>query len=159
MKTKGSVRCSFLHVVAYVLVTGLMITGVSDPAAAQTLPPGSYKQSCANPSVSGTTLGATCASGEGSQIYSELHNIDQCLGDIANYNGVLTCQKDMAAVPGSYLESCINIAATPVGSSATLHALCKRRDGAWSKTSLPHYDDCRGDIANDHGQLICTGWR
>lgn len=55
------------------------------------------------------------------------------------------------APAGSYLSSCKNVRATP----RVLTARCETRRGGYIETRLNAYRDCRGDIANDNGRLIC----
>ena len=52
---------------------------------------------------------------------------------------------------GSYRESCRDIKA----SSRVLKARCQTRRGPWVNARLEAYLDCRGDIANDDGRLVC----
>mgnify|MGYP001291939545 CR=1 FL=1 len=60
-----------------------------------------------------------------------------------------------AQVPGSYLNSCRNITYKHLGTpKARIVADCQRRDGSWKPTKLD-IADCRGDIANDNGNLVC----
>src|SRR4249919_1611874 len=52
---------------------------------------------------------------------------------------------------GSYRESCRDIKA----SARVLKARCQARRGGWVNARLEAYLDCRGDIANDDGRLVC----
>jgi len=56
-----------------------------------TIPPGSYLSTCTEPRVQGATLLASCKNDKGKDIPAELHNANQCSGDIANRNGALRC--------------------------------------------------------------------
>jgi len=51
---------------------------------------------------------------------------------------------------GSYLQSCRNIEIH----GDTLVADCLRVDGRWSRSGLD-VGRCRGDIANNNGELVC----
>ena len=53
-------------------------------------PGGSYQQSCSNIQMRGSTLSASCTATNGQQLYSQI-NVRGCNGDIANFNGHLTC--------------------------------------------------------------------
>jgi CVNH domain len=63
------------------------------PAGAQTIPSGSYQQSCTNVHTRGDQLVASCTSSQGGRVRSSIA-LDSCRGDIANYNGQLTCNVD-----------------------------------------------------------------
>ncbi|MBK8010992.1 MAG: hypothetical protein IPK13_06550 [Deltaproteobacteria bacterium] len=52
---------------------------------------------------------------------------------------------------GSYADTCRDVSL----SGTTLVATCQTARGAWTKTSLPSFRDCTGDIANSDGQLSC----
>jgi hypothetical protein len=61
------------------------------PVSAQTIPSGSYQQSCTNIRVRGDQLIARCNAPQGGTVRSTL-SLDSCRGgDIANTNGQLTC--------------------------------------------------------------------
>jgi hypothetical protein len=68
---------------------GLAATALA-PASAQSIPPGSYQQSCQNIRVRGDQLTARCTNAQGTWIRSTLA-IGSCRGDIGNSNGQLTC--------------------------------------------------------------------
>ncbi|HEY2113148.1 MAG TPA: CVNH domain-containing protein, partial [Dongiaceae bacterium] len=78
-----------------------------------------------------------------------------CDGDIANNNGQLRC---MGLTPsnqppfGSYQLSCNGIYMT----GPILHASCLNRNGRAWETTL-NVLGCKGDIANQNGQLSCQG--
>ena len=55
------------------------------------VPPGSYLQSCIDPSLSGNTLTARCETTYGRMDFASLRGVDRCRGDISNINGQLTC--------------------------------------------------------------------
>ena len=64
------------------------------PASAQSIPPGSYQQSCTNIHVRGDQLIARCNLPRGGTVRSTL-SLDSCRrGDIANVNGQLTCNRN-----------------------------------------------------------------
>ncbi len=56
---------------------------------------------------------------------------------------------------GSYRSSCADIRAQFVSGTRLLTARCQTASGGWRNTSL-RYDSCRGDIANNNGNLTCS---
>lgn len=78
-----------------VLVAGLLLAGLCLPqsASAQSLPPGSYLGSCGHAYLQSDTLIATCrrADDDYSAQPTALLAVQNCVGDIANLNGTLTC--------------------------------------------------------------------
>ena len=56
-----------------------------------------------------------------------------------------------AGLPGSYTESCSQIALE----GSTLSAVCKTRSGAMVGTTLVKATSCQGDIPNWNGNLSC----
>lgn len=118
-------------------------------------PPGSYRQSCRDIYVNGTTLYAACKDNNGAwQPQSILTDIQQCTGDIQNLNGKLECNKGGTTPPGSYQQSCRDIYVN----GTTLYATCKTSNGAWSSTptSLSNVNQCIGGILNINGVLRCS---
>ncbi|WP_312167189.1 CVNH domain-containing protein [Phenylobacterium sp.] len=121
------------------------------------LPSGSYQQTCRDPRVSGATLTASCQDSRGRWNYSSL-NFRDCRGDIANNNGRLSCQwggggPGWGQLPsGSYQQTCRDARV----SGNTLTASCRDGRGRWNYSTL-NFRDCRSDIGNDNGRLVC-GW-
>ncbi len=147
----------------------LLATSVAMPASAQTIPPGSYQQSCSNVRVRGDNLTARCTAADGSVIRSTNSHNSCGSGDIANNNGRLTCNArtgyynngnynngyyNNGALPaGSYQQSCSNARM----SGDTLMASCPGRGR--NVTSSINARGCQGsDIANADGQLTCNGY-
>ena len=63
-------------------------------ASAQSIPAGSYQQSCTNIRVRGDVLTARCNAPQGGTVRSTIA-LDSCRrGDIANMNGQLTCNRN-----------------------------------------------------------------
>lgn len=152
---------------------------VTSPAMAQGVPPGSYQSSCEDVTVTGDTLRARCETENGDFNNTRLNDIGECVGDITNDDGSLSCVRGDdgpggrggddddygpggrgggrdddrgAGVPdGSYQQSCRNERTE----RADLFADCADRNGRWRQAELSNYRFCRGDIANDNGVLRC----
>jgi hypothetical protein len=54
--------------------------------------------------------------------------------------------------PGSYQETCRRIQVE----RGDLEADCRTRSGSWRHSELDKARECRGDIANDNGRLVCA---
>jgi hypothetical protein len=78
----------------------LGLTGAMSSAAAQSAPQGSYLHTCTNVRLDGQTLRAHCRMNNGHDQLTELHEVDRCVGDIANNNGLLQCRYGQAPNPG-----------------------------------------------------------
>ena len=76
----------------------LALIGLSPPAGAQGAPQGSYRATCTNVRMDGSTLKAICRTKAGGNQLTELHHPERC-GDISNNNGVLQCQPGAARTP------------------------------------------------------------
>jgi CVNH domain len=61
------------------------------PCAAQSIPSGSYQQTCRNIDARGSTLYATCDNGNGGWQATQLSDFQRCGGGIQNINGNLQC--------------------------------------------------------------------
>ena len=114
------------------------------------LPSGSYQQTCNNMQVNDSSLNASCRRQDGVWQSTTLANFDRCIGDIANLNGMLRCNKGDSPPAGSYQRTCRDIWIE----ETILHASCKRRNGDWLTSSLDT-KDCRGEIYNLDGYLSC----
>ena len=75
------------------LLAGLLFAGLCWPllASAQDVPPGTYLRSCGEVYLQGDTLVATCRRMDGSPQPTSLPAVPNCVGDIGNRNGRLTC--------------------------------------------------------------------
>jgi hypothetical protein len=72
---------------------GLAATALA-PASAQSIPSGSYQQSCTNIRVRGDQLTARCTNAQGTAIRSSIA-VGSCRnGDIVNSNGQLACNRN-----------------------------------------------------------------
>jgi hypothetical protein len=137
-------------------------------------PAGSYQQSCQNIRVRGDELRAECTNTSGQYVRSSLA-LNACgNGDIANYNGQLTCARtggygrgagyygrgngyynggSWSGIPGgSYQQSCTNARMN----GSVLVANCTN-DGGRSVRSFLDMSRCgrSDDVANIDGQLRC----
>ena len=138
------------------------------------IPAGSYQQSCQNIRVRGNRLRAECTNTSGQWVASSLQ-LNQCRGgDIANYNGQLTCARNggygrgngyygrgsgyyggggFNGTPGgSYQQSCQNIRMN----GSVLTASCTNYQSQYVQSYLDVSRCARNDdIANVNGQLRC----
>lgn len=87
MISRTLLKVMFVFAAAFLLI----VTGRE--AGAQSIPPGSYKQSCRDIKIKGNRLSAYCRAIDGSESLTTLNNADLCEGDISNNNGNLTCKK------------------------------------------------------------------
>jgi hypothetical protein len=144
---------------------GLACLAIQGIASAQSVPSGSYQQSCKNIGVRDEVLSANCQDSDGKWEATQLRDYRSCGGDIMNDNGALRCGNGGPApvagyqpgyqtgVPnGSYAQSCQEIRVH----GDDLEARCQTADGTWHKTSLDDYQKCRGDVVNDNGKLRCV---
>jgi len=73
-------------------LAGLLIAGLGwAQSAAQGVPPGTYLRRCGEVHMRGDTLVATCRGMDGSARRTSLPGVQNCVGDIGNMNGQLTC--------------------------------------------------------------------
>ena len=74
-------------------LSALLITGsvFLQPAHAQSAPQGSYRTSCTEMRVEDRTLTAVCRIADGREQKTSLTDVNRCVGDIGNDNGMLTC--------------------------------------------------------------------
>jgi hypothetical protein len=139
---------------------------------AQTSPSGSYQQSCRNIGVNGSTLYANCQNINGEWQSTQLQDFQRCAGEIGNNNGALRCDMrensfqpvgqgnwqigqgnwQNGAPSGGYTQTCQEIRT----SGNTLEANCKTMGGQWTRTSLPNFNQCIGEIENNDGRLVCN---
>src|SRR5258708_8236909 len=81
----------------------LLIGGLAArPVSALSPPEGSYLHSCSGVSVAGTTLTGSCKTTGGSVNSTSLADYPSCIGDIANFDGALSCSKGSPPPDGSY---------------------------------------------------------
>ena len=142
----------------------LVCIAIQGIGRAQSIPSGSYQQSCKNIGVRDEVLTANCQDTEGKWEATQLRDYRSCGGDIMNDNGALRCGSGggmavagyppsyQAGIPnGSYTQSCQEIRVH----GDDLEARCQTGDGNWHKTTLDDYQKCRGDVVNDNGKLRC----
>jgi hypothetical protein len=129
-------------------------------------PMGSYRSSCRNITIEGSTLLAECRDNFGRWRYTELPGYRSCR-DIVNANGILRCSRDDydgdddhgddddadGRLPGgSWRYSCQN--GHVYGN--VLYATCRDASGSWRASTLDlRY--CRNNVVNQNGRLVCMG--
>lgn len=119
------------------------------------LPRGSYKETCRDIRRQGDMLVARCQTIDGRWMRSSLDDVQRCVGEIVNDNGQMQCSRQPFQANGPYMQTC-----SPVYVRGDdLRARCATRDGRWVWTSLDHFQDCRAPIVNWDGQLRCGGDR
>jgi hypothetical protein len=117
---------------------------------ADPLPSGSYQASCYNSYASGGVLTATCGTGTGVYLTTQLR-YSNCSTPVWNQYGHLGC---VGGIPvGSYEQSCTSISRD----GSFLYASCRKIDGSWATTwvDFPSSIQCRGDLGNQNGVLTC----
>ena len=139
------------------------------PAVAQSVPNGSYQQTCTNIRVRGDVLSARC-NGQSGNTRSTISLASCGRGDIANVNGQLTCNgrrnrgqgnfngngngygnRGGYAVAGSYQSSCSNVS----NRGGMLTATCSAGNGNTLTSSIDPTRCSGRDIANINGRLRC----
>lgn len=158
----------------FTALLALIIGGPWLASAAQT-PGGSYRETCRDIGVRGSTLYATCKDVNNEWRQTQLDDYQRCSAEIQNLDGRLTCtgqggsyaygrdhdhdhdaDRDRDRDHGyggerdSYRQTCQNIR----NDGNTLKAKCQKADGGWRNTSLKDSDQCR-NIVNEDGRLRC----
>jgi hypothetical protein len=146
-------------------IAGLLMA--ASAAQADSIPPGSYQQTCTGINADWRTVSANCRTRNGGWNYTELDDYRRCNSDIMNDNGNLRCadfdqrndddwrdnrDHNDWAPRGSYQQSCRNINVD----GRSLTAECQDRRYRWRYTELDDFRRCRGDIANVDGMLRCS---
>jgi hypothetical protein len=95
-------------------------------------PPGSYKETCRNRLVEGTTLSASCETEQGTWNNTSLNEFEKCRGDIGNMDGNLTCNKGTVSVstPPPTEQCLVTVTIT--------NETCYNVDGTVSSILVPH---------------------
>lgn len=113
------------------------------------LPSGSWRDTCRNYRVEGPVLTAECKRRNGQWIYAQIY-FPACRGSINNRDGKLVCEDDRDALPsGSWIQSCRNYRMD----GWVLKAEC-RSGRRWQRTEI-NTRNCREDISNQDGRLVC----
>ena len=144
---------------------GLVLLAIQGIAGAQSVPSGSYQQTCKNIDVRNDVLVANCQDMDGKWEATQLRDYRSCGSDIMNDNGALRCGNtvngsqpgyqggNQAGLPnGSYTQTCQEIRVH----GDDLEARCQTTDGNWHKTKLDDFQKCRGDVSNENGTLRCV---
>jgi hypothetical protein len=117
-------------------------------------PRGSYSQTCRDIEIQGDSLRAVCQNMGGGWAETALRDYGRCVGDIVNDNGRLECTRPGGRTlpSGNFMQSCRNAYVR----GDNLRAMCQDRDGRWVWSELHEWDDCRGGIVNENGNLRCV---
>lgn len=140
-------------------VAATFALGLGSLANAQSIPPGSYQQTCKNVDFHGDTLAANCQDSSGHWHDASLHDVARCQSDIINDDGSLRCSRGVGAptgtvagVPGgAYSQTCRDVRLD----GNDLVARCQSASGDWHDAKLDDFNKCHGDIVNDNGKLRC----
>jgi hypothetical protein len=117
------------------------------------LPRGSYRETCREIHVRGDMLFARCQTINGRWVRTSLDDTGRCIGEIVNDDGHLQCGRRPWQASGPYVQTCAPIYVN----GDILRARCQTRDGRWVWTSLDDFDHCREGIVNIDGRLRCGG--
>ena len=102
---EGILRCSAVAV--------MFVVGLRDFSNAQSMPPGSYQQTCRNIDFHDDVLSANCQDSTGRWQSAQLRDVQSCRSDIINDDGALRCSRSggvAAGLPGgSYTQSCQDV--------------------------------------------------
>ena len=143
----------------------------SGAAQAETVPNGTYTSTCRSLTVDGDTLYAECQNSRGKWKKTWISGFQYCDGDIYNNDGVLDCNggrlpdRKSGATPiprdakrdlplGPWVDTCRDA----IVDGSVLRATCRDTRGTWRPTWID-LRQCRGDIANDDGLLVCIASR
>jgi len=141
----------------------LVCIAIQGIGRAQSVPSGSYQQSCKNIGMRDEVLTANCQDSDGKWEATQLRDYRSCGGDIMNDNGALRCAGNAGTAPvaegyqagipnGSYTQSCQDIRID----GDDLKARCQTVDGNWHNAKLDDYQNCHGDLVNENGKLRCV---
>ena len=134
------------------------------------IPGGSYAQTCQDVRIRGNDLEARCQTANGDWRTTRLSSFDRCGGDIANDNGSLRCTGSGYGYGGRRGDDDYNrgyVGGYQGNNSYTQTCRDVRRRGRYAfgcmpvtrwrlaQTTLNDYQDCRGQIVNDGGNLRC----
>ena len=166
----------------FTAVLALMICGTWLTSAAQG-PGGSYRETCRDIGVRGSTLYATCRDVNNEWRETRLDGFQSCGADIQNQNGNLTCSgegggygyrrdrdydhdrdrdhdrdydrdRDRDQGYGGDRDSYRQTCQDVRNDGNKLRARCQKADGGWRNTSLKDFNQCR-NIVNEDGHLRC----
>jgi hypothetical protein len=142
------------------LFFALALLSFAGTASAQSLPGGTWRETCRDPYMRGDTLGAICMTRDGDWRESRVDAGDCRGGGVENDNGRLQCARGGrdgwggGRNRGSYLATCRDVRQE----GPMIRARCQDQDGDW-RTSRIDARECRYDIANIDGRLACLDRR
>ncbi|GLK85039.1 CVNH domain-containing protein [Ancylobacter defluvii] len=139
-------------------LSGVLLGLAAAPVMAQSVPPGSYQQSCQDIRNVAGWLRASCRDRSGRWVEANMA-ISWCApgNDISNEDGRLVCKAGASSFgserppQGSYMGTCRDVRM----SAGWLKATCQDMKGRWvDATTAASW--CTGrDIANVDGRLTC----
>jgi len=119
-------------ILRYSAIAVIFVAGLGIASNAQSMPPGSYQQTCRNIDFRDGVLAANCQDSTGRWQSALLRDVQSCRSDIINDDGALRCSRSggvngiAAGLPGgSYTQSCQDVRA----SGDDLHARCPTANG------------------------------
>ena len=116
-------------------------------------PAGTYKVSCEGAKRGDDgSLTATCTDPSGKKIETTLTDIADCLGDISNDRGNLTCTRRSQLPDGIWTSACRDFAYD----GRVLSAACRNIGGDYVRTRVAA-GDCGTALVNRDGRLYCDG--
>jgi hypothetical protein len=110
----------------------------------ESMPQGSYRQTCGSCDDSGSKLTCHCRKRDGNWISSSVWYLPCAENSVSNDNGALKC-----SLRGTAWQTCRNV---QVG-SARVSAECRKSNGTWATSSIS--TTCDGGFSNCNGTLTC----
>jgi hypothetical protein len=134
------------------LVLGLLVAFQPWPTNAQSLPNGSYRNTCGQCRIHEGALVCFCKNRKGQAQPTFLFPAF-CRGnsEVVNNGGNLECGRSTGGLPpGSYKMTCRNCSVA----GTKLKCQCQRRNGSWNNTGGWNFSGCRS-VGNNDGRLYC----
>jgi hypothetical protein len=142
----------FLFLALIVVTVATLIAPAS--IHAQSLPSGSYRQTCRDVRVNGSNLAASCRKIDGSWQLTYL-DVSQCVGDISNENGTLSCPQQSA---GPQRQNGTRYACIALSSLVPLHPFDGDSQGDFYAVISFGYDGEQQWTTQTHNSAYIGGW-